>query len=127
MAYITVVNPVFLTATGIPRDDAILATIVASAFATLLMGLVANLPVALAPGMGLNAFFAYTICIQHKVPWQTALGLLAIVAIVFLGLTVGRIREMLTAAVPKTLRVAAAVGIGLIMSGLGLEHGGSGG
>ena len=56
MVYITVVNPVFLTAAGIPRDDAILATIVASAFATLLMGLVANLPVALAPGMGLNAF-----------------------------------------------------------------------
>jgi adenine/guanine/hypoxanthine permease len=122
MAYIAVVNPVFLAAAGIARDDAILATIAAAAFATILMGLAANLPVALAPGMGLNAFFAYTICIQHKVPWQTALGPLALVAIAFLGLTVGRIREM--AAVPKTLRFAAAVGIGLFISVIGFEQSG---
>jgi adenine/guanine/hypoxanthine permease len=83
MAYIAVVNPVFLSAAGIPREDAILATIVSAGFATTLMGVAANLPVALAPGMGLNAFFAYTICLQHHVPWQTGLGLLAIVALVF--------------------------------------------
>lgn len=124
MAYIAVVNPVFLTAAGIAPEDAILATIAAAAFATILMGLAANLPVALAPGMGLNAFFAYTICIQHKVPWQTGLGLLAIVAIVFLGLTLSRIREMLTEAVPKTLRFASAVGIGLFISVIGLEQSG---
>ena len=124
MVYITVVNPVFLTAAGIPRDDAILATIVASAFATLLMGLVANLPVALAPGMGLNAFFAYTICIQHHLPWQTALGLLAIVALAFLALTVGRVRQTITEAVPKTLRFASPVGIGLFIAVIGLEQSG---
>jgi adenine/guanine/hypoxanthine permease len=124
MAYITMVNPVFLAAAGIPRDDAILATIAASAFATALMGLVANLPVALAPGMGLNAFFAYTICVQHGVPWQTALGLLAIVALVFLALTVGRVREMITAAVPKTLRFASPVGIGLFIAVIGFQQSG---
>ena len=124
MAYITVVNPVFLTAAGIPREDAILATIAGAAFATILMGLVANIPVALAPGMGLNAFFAYTICIQHKVPWQTALGLLALVAVVFFALTVSRVRETLTDAVPKTLRFASPVGIGLFITTIGLQQSG---
>jgi len=124
MAYITAVNPVFLSAAGIPREDAIVATIVSSAFATALMGLVANLPVALAPGMGLNAFFAYTIVIEHHVPWQTALGLLALVAIVFLALTIGRVREMLTEAVPRNLRFAAAVGIGLFITTIGLQQSG---
>jgi adenine/guanine/hypoxanthine permease len=124
MAYIVVVNPVFLVAAGMPREDAILATILASAFATLLMGLTANLPVALAPGMGMNAFFAYTICIQHAVPWQTALGLLAIVALAFVALTVGRVRAALTEAVPASLRFAAAVGIGLFITLIGLEQSG---
>jgi AGZA family xanthine/uracil permease-like MFS transporter len=88
------------------------------------MGLVANLPVALAPGMGRNAFFAYTICIQHHVPWQTALGLLAIVALAFLALTVGRVRQTITEAVPKTLRFASPVGIGLFIAVIGLEQSG---
>ena len=124
MAYIMVVNPVFLAAAGIPREGAILATVVASAFATILMGLLANLPVALAPGMGLNAFFAYTVCLNHHVPWQTALGLVAVVAIAFLGLTVSRVRAMITTAVPKNLRFAAAVGIGLFITTIGLQHSG---
>lgn len=124
MAYIMVVNPVFLAAAGIPREDAILATIVASAFATLLMGLVVNLPVALAPGMGMNAFFTYTICAQHGVPWQTALGLLVLVSLAFLALTLGRVRETITEAVPKTLRFAAAVGIGLFISTIGFQQAG---
>jgi AGZA family xanthine/uracil permease-like MFS transporter len=89
MAYIAVVNPVILAAAGMPRDDAILATMLSAAFATMLMGIAANLPVALAPGMGLNAFFAYTICRQHQVAWQTGLGLLAIVALAFFALTLG--------------------------------------
>ncbi len=124
MAYIAVVNPVFLSAAGMPTEDAILATIVAAAFATLLMGLFANLPVALAPGMGLNAFFAYTICLQHAVRWQAGLGLLAIVALVFFVLTAGRIRETIMDAVPRTLRFAAAVGIGLFITTIGLEQSG---
>lgn len=124
MAYIGIVNPVFLAAAGVAPEDGILATIVATAFATILMGLAANLPVALAPGMGLNAFFAYTICIQHEVPWRTALGLLAIVALVFLALTIGRVRETMTEAVPKSLRLASPVGIGLFITVIGLEQSG---
>lgn len=124
MAYILVVNPVFLVAAGIAREDATLATILAAAFATILMGLAVNLPVALAPGMGMNAFFAYTICAEHGVRWQTGLGLLALVALAFLALTVGRVRETITDAVPSTLRFAAAVGIGLFMALIGLEQSG---
>ena len=124
MAYIMAVNPVLLAAAGMPREGAVLATVVASAVATLAMGLVANLPVALAPGMGLNAFFAYTICINNQVPWQTALGLLALVSLVFLALTVGRVRAAITEAVPRTLRFAAAVGIGLFITTIGLQHAG---
>jgi AGZA family xanthine/uracil permease-like MFS transporter len=124
MAYITAVNPVFLAAAGIPREDAIVATIVASAFATALMALAADLPIALAPGMGLNAFFAYTIVAEHHVPWQTALGLLALVAVAFLALTVGRVRDRLTEAVPVNLRFAAAVGIGLFVTTIGLQSSG---
>jgi AGZA family xanthine/uracil permease-like MFS transporter len=124
MAYIMAVNPVLLAAAGMPREGAVLATVVASAVATLAMGLVANLPVALAPGMGLNAFFAYTICINNQIPWQTALGLLAVVNIVFLALTVGRVRAAITDAVPRTLRFAAAVGIGLFITTIGLQHAG---
>ena len=124
MAYITAVNPVFLAAAGIPREDAIVATIVASAFATALMAVAVDLPIALAPGMGLNAFFAYTIVAEHHVPWQTALGLLALVAVVFFALTVGRVRDHLTEAVPVNLRFAAAVGIGLFITTIGLQQSG---
>jgi AGZA family xanthine/uracil permease-like MFS transporter len=124
MSYIAVVNPVFLAAAGVPRDGAILATLIASGFATLLMGLVANVPVALAPGMGLNAFFAYTLVLGHGVEWRIGLGLLAWVAVAFLILTVGRVRGLITAAVPRTLRYAAAVGIGLFITTIGLEHSG---
>jgi AGZA family xanthine/uracil permease-like MFS transporter len=124
MAYIAVVNPVFLSAAGIPREDAILATIASAAFATILMGMAANLPIALAPGMGLNAFFAYTICLQHRVAWPTGLGLLAIVALVFFVLTLGGIRRAITEAVPKTLRLASPVGIGLFIAVIGLQQSG---
>jgi AGZA family xanthine/uracil permease-like MFS transporter len=124
MAYIAVVNPVFLTAAGIPRDDAILATIVSAAFATILMGSAANLPIALAPGMGLNAFFAYTICRQHQVAWQTGLGLLAIVALVFFALTLGGVRRSIIEAVPKSLRLASPVGIGLFIALIGFQQSG---
>lgn len=124
MAYIAVVNPVFLAAAGIPRDDAILATIVSAAFATILMGAAANLPIALAPGMGLKAFFAYTICRQHQVAWQTGLGLLAIVALVFFALTLGGVRRSIIEAVPKSLRLAAPVGIGLFIAVIGFQQSG---
>ena len=122
MAYIAVVNPVFLTAAGIPRDDAILATIVSAAFATILMGSAANLPIALAPGMGLNAFFAYTICRQRKnakVAWQTGLGLLAIVALVFFALTLGGVRRSIIerGAEEPPARVAGRIGLFIALIG----------
>ncbi len=124
MSYIIVVNPVFLTAAGMPLEGAILATVFASGFATILMGLLVNIPVALAPGMGLNAFFAFTICAAHDVKWQTGLGLLALVALVFVALTISRVRQMITGSVPLCLRFAAAVGIGLFITFIGLQHAG---
>ncbi len=102
MSYIMVVNPVILAAAGMPSGGAFLGTVLASAFATLLMGLVANLPVALAPGMGLNAFFAFTICVEMGVPWQTGLGIIVLVSMVFFLLTIGQVRRMLTSAVPQS-------------------------
>ncbi len=122
MAYIMVVNPLVLSDAGMPRDGAFLATVLASALACLLMGLFANLPVALAPGMGLNAFFAYTICAVAT--WQVGLGMIVWVSIVFLILTLGRVRELLTRAVPPSLRFAAAVGIGFFIALIGLKQSG---
>ncbi len=122
MAYILVVNPVILSEAGVPTGGAFLATALASAFATVLMGLVAGLPVALAPGMGLNAFFAFTI--GAVLPWEAGLGLVVLVSIVFVALTIGRVRAALTRAVPTSLRFAAAVGIGLFIAFIGLKDGG---
>ena len=124
MAYILAVNPVFLTAAGIPEQGAILATALGAAFATLLMAFVANYPIALAPGMGMNAFFAYGICVGSGVPWQTALGMVFWAGLFFVVLTVTGARRMLVRAVPEGLKLAGAVGIGLFIAFIGLQHGG---
>jgi len=124
MAYIVAVNPVLLAAGGMPVEGAMVATCVAAAFATLLMGLVANYPIALAPGMGLNAFFAYSICLGAGVPWQTALGLVFWAGVVFLLLTVTGARGVLVKAVPPVIKLAGAVGIGLFIAFIGLQQGG---
>jgi AGZA family xanthine/uracil permease-like MFS transporter len=124
MAYILAVNPVFLTAAGMPLQGAILATALSAAFATLLMAFVANYPVALAPGMGMNAFFAYGICVGAGVPWQVALGLVFWAGIVFLLLTATGARRVLVGAVPEVIKLAGAVGIGLFIAFIGLQHGG---
>ncbi|HTG34374.1 MAG TPA: NCS2 family permease [Thermoanaerobaculia bacterium] len=124
MAYILAVNPVFLTAAGMPLQGAILATAFSAAFATLLMAFVANYPIALAPGMGMNAFFAYGICIGAGVPWQVALGLVFWAGIVFLLLTATGARRVLVGAVPEVIKLAGAVGIGLFIAFIGLQHGG---
>ena len=124
MAYILAVNPVFLTAAGMPLQGAILATALSAAFATLLMAFVANYPIALAPGMGMNAFFAYGICIGAGVPWQVALGLVFWAGIVFLLLTATGARRVLVGAVPEVIKLAGAVGIGLFIAFIGLQHGG---
>ncbi len=124
MAYILAVNPVFLTAAGMPLGGAIAATALAAGLATVVMGLAANYPIALAPGMGMNAFFAYGICLGAKVPWQTALGLVFWSGLAFLALTVSGGRRLLVRAVPPVLQLAGAVGIGIFIAFIGLQHGG---
>jgi AGZA family xanthine/uracil permease-like MFS transporter len=124
MAYILAVNPVFLIAAGMPRDGAVAATALSAALATLLMALVANYPIALAPGMGMNAFFAYSICLGAKVPWPTALGLVFWSGLAFLALTLSGARRVLVRAVPRVIQLAGAVGIGLFIAFIGLQHGG---
>src|SRR5436305_5083087 len=95
MAYILAVNPVFLVAAGMPQQGAIIATALSAAFATLLMAFVANYPIALAPGMGMNAFFAYGICVGAGVPWLTALGLVFWAGVIFVWLYVTGGRQVL--------------------------------
>ncbi|HEY7215836.1 MAG TPA: NCS2 family permease [Thermoanaerobaculia bacterium] len=124
MAYILAVNPMFLTAAKMPAEGAIIATALSAAFATLLMAFLANYPIALAPGMGMNAFFAYGICIGAGVPWQTALGMVFWAGIVFVLLTVTGARRVLVQAVPESIKLAGAVGIGLFIAFIGLQHGG---
>lgn len=124
MAYILAVNPVFLTAAGMPLEGAILATALSAALATLVMAFAANYPIALAPGMGMNAFFAYGICVGAGVRWQTALGMVFWAAVLFILLTVTGARRVLVRAVPKGIQLAGAVGIGLFIAFIGLEQGG---
>jgi AGZA family xanthine/uracil permease-like MFS transporter len=124
MAYILAVNPVFLTAAGMPPAGAIVATALSAGFATLLMAFLANYPVALAPGMGMNAFFAYGICLGSHVPWPVALGVVFWAGIVFVVLTVTGARQVLVRAVPEVIKLAGAVGIGLFIAFIGLQHGG---
>lgn len=124
LAYILAVNPVFLTAAGMPLEGAIVATALSAAFATLLMAFVANYPIALAPGMGMNAFFAYGICLGSGVPWQTALGMVFWAGLIFVALTVTGARRVLVRAVPEVIKLAGAVGIGLFIAFIGLQHGG---
>ncbi len=124
MAYILAVNPVFLTAAGMPLEGAIVATALSAGLATLLMAFLANYPIALAPGMGMNAFFAYNVCVGAGVPWPTALGLVFWSGLVFILLTVTGARRVLVRAVPKGIQLAGAVGIGLFIAFIGLQHGG---
>ena len=124
MAYILAVNPMFLTAAKMPVEGAIIATALSAAFATLLMAFLANYPIALAPGMGMNAFFAYGICVGAGVRWQTALGMVFWAGLVFVVLTVTGARRVLVRAVPESIKLAGAVGIGLFIAFIGLQHGG---
>lgn len=124
MAYIVAVNPGILSTTGMPFEDVFFATCVASALATATMALYARYPFALAPGMGLNAFFAFTVCGQMGVPWATALAAVLVSGILFLLLSLVGIRERLIASVPKPLVRAIAAGIGLFIAFIGLEHAG---
>ena len=100
MAYILAVNPAILGMTGMDRGAVLTATALASALFTVVMGLVANLPIAAAPGMGINAFFAFTLCIGSGVPWQGALGMVFYSGLLFLVVTVTGLRQRIVGAIP---------------------------
>ena len=121
MAYIIVVNAQVLSQAGIPADGVVFATCVASAAATLVMGLYANYPIALAPGMSLNAYFTYTVCLGMHVPWRTALGAVFFSGVLFVLLTVTRVREQIVNGIPHGLKHATAGGIGMFIAFVGLR------
>jgi len=122
MAYIVVVNPQILSQAGIPAEGVVFATCIASAAATLVMGLYANYPIALAPGMSLNAYFTYSVCLGMHIPWRTALGVIFLSGILFLVLTVTRIREQIVNGIPNCLKHATAGGIGMFIAFVGLRN-----
>lgn len=124
MAYIIFVNPSILAETGMPIAAVTIATCLCAAFGSIVMGAFANYPLALAPGMGLNAYFTYTVVKGMGVPWQTALGAVFLSGVIFLLLTFGGIRQRLLAAIPYQLHAAVAGGIGLFIAFIGLRNAG---
>jgi AGZA family xanthine/uracil permease-like MFS transporter len=124
MAYIIFVNPSILSQTGMPLAAVTAATCLCAAFGSILMGAVANYPLALAPGMGLNAYFTYTVVKGMGVPWQTALGAVFLSGIIFLALTYSGIRQRLLAAIPHQLHAAVGGGIGLFIAFIGFRNAG---
>jgi adenine/guanine/hypoxanthine permease len=124
MAYIIFVNPSILSETGMPIAAVTIATCLCAAVGSILMGALANYPLALAPGMGLNAYFTYTVVKGMGVPWQTALGAVFISGVIFLLLTFGGIRQRLVGAIPYQLHASVAGGIGLFIAFIGLKNAG---
>ncbi len=127
MSYILIVNPNMLSATGMDKGGVFTATIIASVVATLMMALMANLPFALAPGMGLNAFFTYSICLGMGKDWRFALTAVFLEGIIFLLLSLFKVREFIFEAIPITLKKAVSCGIGLFIALIGLNSAGIGG
>lgn len=124
MAYILAVNPSILSAAGMDGTAVLIATCLASFLGTLLMGLLANLPFALSAGMGLNAFMAYTIVLGYGYSWQTALLAVFVEGVIFIVLSLTRVREAIFNAIPPTLKKAVSVGIGLFIAFIGLKNAG---
>ncbi len=124
MAYILAVNPNILGDTGMDKGALFTTTVIISGFATIFMGLYAKLPFALAPGMGLNAFFAYTVCLVLGYSWQFALTAVFIEGIIFIILTLTNIREKLVYLIPDTLKNSISAGIGLYIAFIGLKSAG---
>ena len=127
MAYIVIVNPQILSAggkTGMEFSGVLTATVLVCFTMTLLMALYAKLPFAVAPGMGINAFFTYTIILGKGVPWPTALGIIFWAGVFFLLISVTPIRESIAKAIPKEIRIAAAAGIGIFLTFIGLRNAG---
>ena len=124
MAYILAVNPQILGDTGMDKGAVFTATAIMSGLATIFMGLYAKLPFALAPGMGLNAFFAYTVCLVMGYSWQFALTAVFIEGIIFILLTISNLRNIIVNLIPPTLRHAIGAGIGLFIAFIGLQNAG---
>jgi AGZA family xanthine/uracil permease-like MFS transporter len=124
MAYIIFVNPQILGAAGMDKGAVFVATCLASAIFTAVMGLYANYPIALAPGMGLNAFFAFTIVLTYKYSWQQALAAVFCSGVLFLLVSIFRIREYIIDAIPYNLKLAISAGIGLFLAIIGLQSAG---
>ncbi len=124
MAYIVLVNPAILSTTGMPLAAVTAATCLSAAFGSILMGVVARYPIALAPGMGLNAYFTYAVCLKMHIPWQTALGAVFLSGVIFLALTASGIRQMILHAIPHELYAAVASGIGLFIALIGFRNAG---
>ncbi len=124
MCYILAVNPTILSTTGMDRGALFTATAVASAIATLLLAFMAKLPFAQAPSMGLNAFFAYTLCQAMGYSWQQSLAIMVMEGIVFLLITFINVREAILNAIPENLRYAISVGIGMFIAFIGLKNAG---
>jgi adenine/guanine/hypoxanthine permease len=122
MAYVVVVNPRILAEGGMPVEGVLFATCISAALATLVMGLWANYPIALAPGMSLNAYFTYSIVIGRGVPWQTALGVVFLSGVLFLLLTLTNVREHIVNGIPDCLKHGTAAGIGLFIAFVGLRN-----
>jgi adenine/guanine/hypoxanthine permease len=124
MAYILAVNPSILATTGMDKGALVTVTAITAAIATLLMAFFTNYPIAMAPGMGINAFFAFTICLGKGVPWHEALGMVAINGVIFLGLSVTGVREKIMAAIPLPLKIAVTCGVGMFIAFIGLKNAG---
>ena len=126
MAYIVIVNPAILSTegTGMAFSGVLTATVLICFTMTLLMGLYARLPFAVAPGMGINAFFAFTIILGQRVPWPTALGIIFWAGVLFLIISVTPVRATIARAIPPGLRIATAAGIGIFLTFIGLKNAG---
>src|SRR5271154_2054721 len=122
MEYVVVVNPRILSEAGMPVEGVLFATCISAAVATLIMGLWANYPIALAPGMSLNAYFTYSIVIGRGVPWQTALGVVLLSGLLFLLLTLTNVREQIVNGIPDCLKYGTAGGIGLFIAFVGFRN-----
>ncbi len=122
--YIIIVNPAIISATGMPFSGVLTATVLVSAFSSIMMGLYAKNPIVLAPGMGINAFFTFTVVIGMKVKWEVALGAVFWSGIIFLLLSIFNIRTHIVKAIPRQIRYGAAGGIGLFITFIGLKNAG---
>ncbi len=121
MAYIIVVNPAILQKSGMPFAGVLFATVLVCALSSIVMGLYVNLPYALAPGMGINAFFTFSLVLGMHIPWQTALGAVFISGVVFIILSLTGARTMIVKAMPASLRLSLAAGIGIFLALIGLK------